>query len=489
MIGVFGIIYKATFPNGKVYIGQTRQTLERRKENHLRYFKKKKENKNNYVFYRAINKYGFDNITWETIDYAKDQKELNEKECYWIDYYKSYIKFENCQGYNMTLGGQGEAKFGTLNDKQLREFGIECKEGKSNKYLKEKYNLKDREFRNLVNGKNWGYYTKIPLTEWCEGKGTIFNRFQVCKIVKDFKKHGDVFLLAKELECSANPIRRILKGEVWSNFTGILNSDFFYRYTKYIGQFTREEITDILSLKKEGKTNKEIAQLFNVLESAIQRITSGASLSNFTNVQYKSREEQIRDGTITSGKLSKKQVEEIYKLLQEKKLTVYNIASKFNVSTEVIYNIKNGRTWKEITNQKYISKEDKKKERPITSSITLEQVQEIVKIYKETKKTPKEISQLTNVNPHIISSIITGRTWGTYTGIEFNPKKDIKTNGKTISTNQIDTMIDMYYNQNKNCKEIQDILNIDRKVIWSIVVGKTRSAYTGIVYEKKRKSK
>ena len=30
---------------------------------------------------------------------------LNDREKFWIKYYNSYIGFENCNGYNATLGG------------------------------------------------------------------------------------------------------------------------------------------------------------------------------------------------------------------------------------------------------------------------------------------------------------------------------------------------------------------------------------------------
>lgn len=96
----FGIIYKAEFKNGKVYIGQTTRTLKQRKSNHLNATKKE-----NVVFHNAILKYGKENITWSIIDRAESLDELNEKEKYWISYYNSYIHLKNSNGYNMTLGG------------------------------------------------------------------------------------------------------------------------------------------------------------------------------------------------------------------------------------------------------------------------------------------------------------------------------------------------------------------------------------------------
>ena len=91
------IIYKATNKvNNKVYIGQTKHSLETRKNRHLQLAKKGVKTH----FYEAIRKYGEDNFEWEIICSAKDKKTLNELETYYITKYNS-IK----NGYNMVDGG------------------------------------------------------------------------------------------------------------------------------------------------------------------------------------------------------------------------------------------------------------------------------------------------------------------------------------------------------------------------------------------------
>lgn len=88
-----GVIYKVTCSiNNKVYIGQTRQSLEERRRQHEKTNDKTK-------FHRALRKYSFSNFIWEIIEEC-DNVSLNEREKYWIAYYDSY-KF----GYNMTPGG------------------------------------------------------------------------------------------------------------------------------------------------------------------------------------------------------------------------------------------------------------------------------------------------------------------------------------------------------------------------------------------------
>lgn len=100
------IIYKAINNiNGKIYIGQTVNTLEYRANQHLRETKNNK--KKNTYFHNAIQKYGFENFTFEEIDSANSLEELNEKEQYWISYYNSTDKDI---GYNLDSGGKNCSK-------------------------------------------------------------------------------------------------------------------------------------------------------------------------------------------------------------------------------------------------------------------------------------------------------------------------------------------------------------------------------------------
>lgn len=86
--------------NKKVYIGQTKRTIEIRWNQHLREYKYK-----DHVLYKAMRKYGIENFTIEVIENCPEE-ELNEKEEFYIKKYNSYINFEKSNGYNMTLGGQ-----------------------------------------------------------------------------------------------------------------------------------------------------------------------------------------------------------------------------------------------------------------------------------------------------------------------------------------------------------------------------------------------
>lgn len=92
------IIYMATNTlNNKKYIGQTVQTLDKRKSRHLRDAKKR----SNLPFRRAIKKYGADGFGWKILYYGKSIEDLNAMEEYYIAAYETRVP----RGYNVMLGG------------------------------------------------------------------------------------------------------------------------------------------------------------------------------------------------------------------------------------------------------------------------------------------------------------------------------------------------------------------------------------------------
>lgn len=101
---MIGYIYKVTNKiNGKIYIGQTIQSVKDRWHRHCGKSGISKAELNTH-FKRAILKYGKENFTIETIEVC-DSTKLNDREKFYISYYNSYIN-----GYNSTIGGQGGTK-------------------------------------------------------------------------------------------------------------------------------------------------------------------------------------------------------------------------------------------------------------------------------------------------------------------------------------------------------------------------------------------
>ena len=107
--------------NGKVYIGQTCQKPERRWDNGKRYT-------HCSAFYRAIQKYGWENFEHIILFEHLNHEEANQKEIELIQYYKST---DRKYGYNCQLGG---------NDKTISKEGKQkIKEKTKEKWANEEY--------------------------------------------------------------------------------------------------------------------------------------------------------------------------------------------------------------------------------------------------------------------------------------------------------------------------------------------------------------
>jgi len=98
------LIYKAISPNGKIYIGQTKN-LTKRIYSHKN---------NNSVFSNALKKYGIDNFEWQILNENLTKQQANMWERLWI-----FVEKSNNRefGYNMTEGGENPP----INNKPLSE--------------------------------------------------------------------------------------------------------------------------------------------------------------------------------------------------------------------------------------------------------------------------------------------------------------------------------------------------------------------------------
>ena len=86
-------IYKITnTENGKVYIGQTVQ-----KNPKMRWYQHCADARNGKDSHlcSSMRKYGIDKFLWEVIDTVTTLDQLNEKEAYWLDYFKQFTECYN----------------------------------------------------------------------------------------------------------------------------------------------------------------------------------------------------------------------------------------------------------------------------------------------------------------------------------------------------------------------------------------------------------
>lgn len=122
-------IYKITnLINGKIYIGQTRGSLEMRLKGHINH-------KGCTYIHNAIKKYGKENFKIEPICIALDKKYLNELEKVCIKQFNSLVP----NGYNISHGGNAPMKdrYHTEESKlKIRNFQLGRKKPRTEQHTK-----------------------------------------------------------------------------------------------------------------------------------------------------------------------------------------------------------------------------------------------------------------------------------------------------------------------------------------------------------------
>jgi len=151
-------IYKITNPKGKIYIGQTVNIKTR-----LSQYKNKYKNSMGTYIYNSINKYGWENHTFEVIEEC-GKEELNLKEIYWINFYNSIN-----EGLNLKDGGSfGNHSEETKELIRLKATGRKLSEEARLKISKSKkgnkYNLGRKHSKDILNSYKYKNRKKGKIT-------------------------------------------------------------------------------------------------------------------------------------------------------------------------------------------------------------------------------------------------------------------------------------------------------------------------------------
>ena len=106
--------------NDKIYIGQTKETLQSRFSKHC--WDAKNIIEKHSPLHAAIKKYGMEHFSIYLVEECSND-ELDNREKFWISYYKSYPN-----GYNATTGGEGNSKIDSKEVVALWQLGKNQKE-------------------------------------------------------------------------------------------------------------------------------------------------------------------------------------------------------------------------------------------------------------------------------------------------------------------------------------------------------------------------
>ena len=110
-------IYKIrNLKNGKVYIGQSYDLTTR-----FRDHRKPCKFKSNRPLYSSIKKYGIENFEFIVLEWIEDISKLDEREQYWMDYYKSYnLEY----GYNLSPTSGGSTRGIKHTEEHKQKIGL-----------------------------------------------------------------------------------------------------------------------------------------------------------------------------------------------------------------------------------------------------------------------------------------------------------------------------------------------------------------------------
>ena len=158
---ICGIYCITNLINNKKYVGLSKNCLKRWNEHYSKSYHSTKEDEIRKPLYMAMRKYGRENFSFVILEEC-EEKELKEKEIYWINKLNTYKT-----GYNATLGGDlpeghilkgeehGNHKLSLADVKKCRQF---YSEGKKSKEVWEKYYsniITYSGFQRMWHGKTW----------------------------------------------------------------------------------------------------------------------------------------------------------------------------------------------------------------------------------------------------------------------------------------------------------------------------------------------
>lgn len=210
-------IYKITNNvDGKVYIGKS-INIKRRWKQHINDLDNNKHI--NKHLQNAWNKYGKKNFKFELLFKSDDEKEIDQKESYYIDLYKSN---KRKYGYNLTSGGEG---------------------GSRNEETKEKIRQSIRGIGTILTNDD---VIKIKLALWC-----LIDRND----------------LAKMFKVSKQVIDQIARGASFGYILANLNEDLHHLKQKLID----ERNAYILKLYDEGYSIVDISNLTKYSDSIVEK--------------------------------------------------------------------------------------------------------------------------------------------------------------------------------------------------------------------------
>lgn len=295
-----GFIYKITNRvNNKVYIGQTRFTVEHRFKQHL---KNHNIEHRTQPLYLAFAKYGIDNFYVETLEECPVDK-LDEREIFWIAKYDSFN-----HGYNATLGGSKGCKY-FWTDNQYDEIRSMYLSGFTSKKIADQFGVSSYTIISIL--KSMGVKIK--------GNPLDMNKMEREEFIEWYKNGASLKYLATRYNTDKETVKRFL---IRNNVDLRNHSELLHNE-----DLQKDVVNDFVS----GMTYRNMELKYHADTQTIKRILviRGININSYRG---------LRQTTKGAFCLTDEQCLEVIKDYNDK-MKVRDIARKYKVNISTIYEL------------------------------------------------------------------------------------------------------------------------------------------------------
>lgn len=275
-------IYKITYDNGKIYIGQALSIYSRALEHN---------NKSKYPCDKALKKH---NATIEILETVLDITQLDEKEIYYIDKFNATDK---SIGYNILPGGNASNKQGTnncnaaLNQEQLIQI------------IDLLRNRTELSYQDIA-----CQFDVQPCTIYRISKGLSYIQPNIIYPIRQDNHESQ------------------LKNSIYDYFESeedLLNlkNDLYYRWDLSIEQ--------------------DLTKQYNIPVRIMHEINNGNKFTEYGNYEYPIRKKNIRN----NNNFTQQDIYKILSLLKNTNKSMAEIGSEFNIHRDTVSKINKGKAY------------------------------------------------------------------------------------------------------------------------------------------------
>lgn len=283
--------------NHKRYIGSSKKLKERK----IRHFSDLRNNRHpNKYLQSDWNVYGELNFVFHILEPIEDKDMLLIREGYWLNKFKS-----DNRDYGYNIHGFDEHGNPTLPDELIEQ---------------------------IVKNTNYLMGSEHPNAKLTEG--------EVIEITKRIDNGELAFDLSREYEIDIGTIYKIANNEVWKSVKRKTAKK--HHHDK---KLTEKDVVDIKLAMQNNTSTRELANKYNVHLDTIYAIKQGINWSHvLPDINLSESNTRLAP---KRKKLHRNQVVQI-KISLEQGKPIKEIANEFNVSTNAIYDIKNGKSWADV---------------------------------------------------------------------------------------------------------------------------------------------